>query len=334
MKSPITGKEMSLTRSNSSLTFRKEKFDYLSHSYICETSGEKFTSSKLDELNLVQVHNQYRDKYNLPFPPEIRSIRSRYKLSASKMSEILGLGVNSYRNYENEEVPSVSNGRLIQLADDPKKFRDMVRLCDTLSQKEKVSILERLDKIIYNSENNSFFLKMENYLLGSRLPDAISGYVRPDLTKLTEIVKFYSERLSPWKTVLNKLLFYTDFLAYRDNCFSMTGARYRAIKMGPVPNNYDSIYEYMHNSGEILMEDVSFSKSVSGYQFKKAADKYFNSGIFSKEEIQILELVSSKFEGMTTNEVIDFSHQEKAWTDNQEERKFIDYNYAFEITQI
>ena len=334
MKSPITGKEMSLTRSKSSLTFRKEEFSYFSHSYVCETSGEEFTSTELDELNLLQVHNQYRDKYNLPFPSEIKSIRSKYNLPSTKMSEILGFGINSYRNYENGEVPSISNGKLIQLVEDPRKFRDMVELCDTLAYKEKLDIIEWVDKIIWNVKKNLFSIRMEDYLLGSKLPDSITGYVKPDFTKFTEMVKFFSERISPWKTVLNKLLFYSDFLAYRKNCFSMSGVRYRAIKMGPVPNNYNSIYEFMFNKKDIEIENVAFTENVFGYRFTKAAEKQFNSDVFTNEEIEILDLVCSNFSELNTSEVIEFSHKEKAWLENEGERRLIDYNYAFDITQI
>jgi len=325
---------MSLKRRKSSLTFRKEEFSFFSHSYVCETSGEDFTSTELDELNLLQVHNQYRDKYNLPFPSEIKSIRNRYNLSATKISEILGFGINSYRNYENGEVPSISNGKLIQLVEDPRKFRDMVELCDTLAYKEKLDIIERVEKIIWNIKKNSFSIRIEHYLLGSNLPDSLTGSVNPDFTKFTEMVKFFSERISPWKTVLNKLLFYSDFLAYRKNCFSMSGVRYRAIKMGPVPNNYNSIYEFMFNKKDIEIENVAFTENVFGYRFNKAADKQFNTDVFTNEEIEILDLVCSNFSEMDTSEVIEFSHKEKAWLENEGERRLIDYNYAFDITQI
>jgi len=64
MKNPITGKEMTLKKEPSSLIFRKEEFTFISHFYLCENSGEQFTTTELDELNLAQVHKQYRDKYN------------------------------------------------------------------------------------------------------------------------------------------------------------------------------------------------------------------------------------------------------------------------------
>jgi hypothetical protein len=159
----------------------------------------------------------------------------------------------------------------------------MVCLCDTLNSEEKFEILNRVDNLIFKIKKNSFSLQMEDYLLGSKLPDSITGYVKPDFTKLTEMVKFYSERLSPWKTVLNKLLFYADFLNYRNNCFSMSGVRYRAIKMGPVPNNYNSIYEFMFNRNDIEIVNVDFSDNIFGYRFDKAENKEFNPDVFSKK---------------------------------------------------
>ena len=334
MKSPITGKEMSLARKKSTLTFRKEEFTLLSHFYVCEDSGEEFSSTEIDELNIRQIHNQYRDKYNLPFAAEIKSIRSKYGLPATRMSEILGFGINSYRNNENGEVPSLSNGKLIQLVNDPRKFRDMVDLCDTLSEKEKSKIIQKVNDIIYEGEKESSSLEIHEYLLGSRMPDAKTGYVKPDFVKLTEMVKFFSERLKPWKTVLNKLLFYSDFLAYRSTCYSMSGVRYRAIQMGPVPNNYDSIYEFMFNSNEIKMDNVLFKDGGFGYKFDNVENSEFNSEIFSEKEIEILESVSAQFKNKSTKEVIEFSHKEKAWLENNQEKKLIDYTYAFDIIQL
>jgi putative zinc finger/helix-turn-helix YgiT family protein len=143
MKSPITGKEMKLTKERRSMDFRKETFEIVFHYYKCEDSGEQFTTTELDEVNMNQVYNQYRDKFNIPFPDEIIRIREKYGLSAAKMSEIFGFGVNSYRQYEAGEMPSVANAKLIQMVDDPKKFIDMVELCGTLDEKARANIFRK-----------------------------------------------------------------------------------------------------------------------------------------------------------------------------------------------
>lgn len=77
MKSPITGKEMTLQTNESTVVFRKEAFKYFHLSYYCEDSGESLTTTELDEFNLNQVYNQYRDKYNILFGDEIVSISKK-----------------------------------------------------------------------------------------------------------------------------------------------------------------------------------------------------------------------------------------------------------------
>src|SRR5690606_16072555 len=126
MKSPVTGKEMVIKSEVIEHEFRKEKFDIVYHYYLCEDSGEKFEDERLMQLNLNQVYNLFRKKHNLPFPEEIISLREQYGLSAAKMSEVLGFGINVYRSYESGEIPSSSNARLIQLASDPKEFKRLI----------------------------------------------------------------------------------------------------------------------------------------------------------------------------------------------------------------
>ena len=62
MKSPITNKEMNLMKEKRTFTFRKEAIEIMSHYYLCEDRGEKFTDMKLDELNINQVYNKYHLK--------------------------------------------------------------------------------------------------------------------------------------------------------------------------------------------------------------------------------------------------------------------------------
>src|SRR5690606_4680479 len=109
-----------------------------------------FTDDRLDTLNMVQAINQYREKYGIPFPEEIRQIRGRYAVSASKMSEILGMGANTYRLYEAGEMPTVAGGRLILSVRNPEEFIKQVQastymLSDRESEKfiAKAHMLDR-----------------------------------------------------------------------------------------------------------------------------------------------------------------------------------------------
>ena len=145
MKSPITGKEMILQKEKRVLSFRKEKFEIVYHYYLCTDTGEQFEDDNLSELNITQVHNQYRERLKLPFPDEIMAVREKYSLSARKMSDILGFGPNTYGNYEKGEIPSKSNARLIQLASDPEELKKLAVYSGNLKKALDRQISELLE---------------------------------------------------------------------------------------------------------------------------------------------------------------------------------------------
>lgn len=334
MRSPITNKEMLLTKERRSMDFRKETFEIVFHYYKCEDSGAQFTTTALDEVNMNQVYNQYRDKFNIPFPDEIIRIREKYGLSAAKMSEILGFGVNSYRQYEAGEMPSIANAKLLQMIDDPKFFIDMVDLCGTIGVKTKDKYIHSAQSLVEDRKRNIFNLNFKAYLLGSHLADIYSGYRNPNFEKFTEMVVYFSEKVAPFKTKMNKLLFYADFLMFKQSCFSISGVRYKAINMGPVPNNYQSIFEYLANQNIIDIYTTEFSNGNTGEQFKGRNDRPFNSDLFSEIELETLEIVANVFTDTSTTDIIALSHLEEAWKKNEKEKHVISYEYAFELNNI
>lgn len=334
MKSPITGKDMLLTKENRSIDFRKESFDVVFHYWRCEESREQFTTGALDEINMNQVYNQYRDLFNIPFPDEMIQIRKKYQLSATKMSAILGFGANSYRQYESGEMPSVSNARLIQMIDDPKKFIDLVELCDALDEKTKEKHIKIAQSIIEDRKRNFFNFNLKDYLLGEHLADVYSGYRNPNFEKFTEMVVFFSEQLEPYKTKMNKLLFYADFLMFKQSCFSISGVRYRAIDMGPVPINFQSIFEYLANHDLIEIHYTQFPQGYTGEQFKARKERTFIKDLFTEAELSVLSKVAEVFKETSTNDIIETSHLEEAWKQNEKVRNVISYKYAFDLTQL
>lgn len=55
---------MTLIKERQSIDFRKEIFEVVFYYCKCEDSGEQFTTTSMDELNLHQIYNQVnRSKY-------------------------------------------------------------------------------------------------------------------------------------------------------------------------------------------------------------------------------------------------------------------------------
>lgn len=326
---------MLLNREKKELTFRKEQFEIIYHSFYCNDSKENFTTTELDEINIFQLYNLYREKHNIPFPNEIKAIRKKYSLSASKMSQILGFGINVYRNYENGEVPSSSNARLLHLAKQPKEFLSVVNICSDLNDKEKKSLIEKINILITIDKANFFENKLEARYLGGSTPNRLTGFVKPNFSKFTEMVKYFTIHCEPWKTKLNKLMFYADFSHFKHTSYSISGANYRAINMGPVVNNYNSLYEYIAESDCLDIYITLFESGGIGEQFKPNRNTIFNDELFNDSELKSLEKVCQTFKDASTNEIIELSHKEEAWKQNFENgRKLINYIDAFSLSQI
>jgi hypothetical protein len=175
---------------------------------------------------------------------------------------------------------------------------------------------------------------LKNYLLGDHLADIYSGYRNPSFEKLTEMIVYFSEQLQPFKTKMNKLLFFADFLMFKQSCFSISGVRYQAIDMGPVPVNFQSIFEYLANKDEIDIFNIQFPQNFTGEQFKARKDRLFNPKLFTESEMKVLNTISTKFKTTSTNDIIKLSHLEEAWKKNEKNKSLISYEHAFDLTQI
>lgn len=331
MKSPFTGKKMSVYKENRTLTFRKEEFEILFHFYKCEDSGEQFEDENFAQLNYNQVLNQYRYKNSIPFPDQIVEIRKKYALPASKMSEILGFGINSYRQYESGEVPSISNARLIKLVEDPHEFGKLVSMCNSLNEKQKEKYHKNAQSILEEQKEHKQEKYLEAYFQGMCFPNPYTGFKKPNIAKFTEMIIFFAEKVKPWKTKLNKLLFYSDFGMHKKSGFSISGLPYKALPMGPVPNNFNGLFEYISNKGDIIIESKSFFDEGTGEQLLAVESKSFNEELFTEKELEVLENVARTFKNVSTKEIIELSHQEKAWQENLNKKDFIDYKYSFDL---
>lgn len=333
MQSPITGKPMKLVKEPGvKLNFRKEEFEITYHYYLCEESKEQFTTDELDRINQTQVHNRYREKYGIPFPEEIKEIREKYEISASKMAEILGFGANSYRLYEAGDIPSVANGRLIADVKKPEVFlKQVLASSELLSAKEKEKFVKKAESMIDERRKSIWELvTAEEKTFYYEFPSHFSGFKKLDTEKIAQIVTYFGNAMQPLKTKLNKLLFYADFGYFKRTGYSMTGITYRAIPWGPVPAEYENLYSKLANDGKIQISNVEFPNGNDGEAFEGLLE--FEESTFNEIEIEVLGKVAEKFKDFTSRQIVDFSHQEKAWIDNEKKRELISYpKYAFDL---
>ena len=334
MKSPFTNGNARLQRESRKLEFRKDQFEIMYHYYVCEDTREQFTDEAMDTLNINQVHHKYREKYGIPFIDEIKEIRLKYGLPANKMSEVLGLGVNVYRNYEAGEMPSVATGRLIRLAEDPREFRKLLEMSRNVFEPADY---ERFRKNIDKASDGWAVVEQmwKGSLVGNNTPNIHNGYRMPDLQRIGNMVRYFALNNNPFTTAMNKLMFYADFGHYKKYGQSISGVYYKALPKGPVPENYGAIYNHVVNSGFARIEEKDFGDFV-GERFVCDARPVFEpeEGLFTAYELETIKMVSEKFKGLTTKKIVDISHQEPGWQVNADEQNRISFEYGFSLKNI
>ncbi len=330
MTSPFTDGEVIKKNSIQTLAYRSQTFSVYAHYYECVDTGETFTTEELDTLNLLQLHNQYRERNHILFPEQIRALRERYGVSQRTMSTLMGFGINQYRSYEEGEIPSLSNAKLISLVRDPRNFRELVlERKDELKERELLDLLRRVDEILL-PQADSVHDVLTAIWHPTDGPNQYTGYRVPNFEKFAQMVLFFFDKIPHLYTVrLNKLLFYADFGHYKQTGFSISGIRYCAIPKGPVPDEYRILndllvqQEYLEQGYTEWKEDI-----VETYQPHHA--RQVDTTVFTHSELTILSLTAQTFRYVKTTDLIERSHQETGWIANEATKQAISYQqYGF-----
>ncbi|MBD5311966.1 MAG: DUF4065 domain-containing protein [Bacteroides sp.] len=294
-------------------TFRKEGYSYI-HTGIIDEDGEMWTTTEMDEANIFQVYNQYRLKHGIPFPDEITGIRKHYGLSAAKMAQILGFGINQYRMYEDGEVPSVSNARTIIAAREKDVFMSFVEASKSeMSEQEYLRIKKKVEVAIGNYKPIV-------------QPSEYTGFRSLSTDKVANVVRLIISTIgSTFVTKMNKLLFYADFIHYKNHGYGITGITYKALPFGPVPEHWGTLYSSLPG---IDMEEFVYPSGHSGIKLEATEN---TDNILNESELSTIENACALFSNMSAGEISQTSHLEKGWIENKDTRSSISYQYAFSL---
>ena len=323
-----------LQRKERDLNFRKEVFKVVEHFYKCNICKEEFTTTETDTVTLLQAHNQYREKYFIPFADEIIAIREKYELSAAKMSEVLRLGVNGYGNYEKGEIPVPSIANLISTANNPNEFKKMLEKAKHEFTENTYNKTSKHINSLIEKENTSepFYVKLNQFTEPSRY----TGFKKPNKNKIASVLILFINKCNVEfndRLKLNKLLFYADFVNYKFTGYSITGLTYRAIDYGPVPTFYDNIYTYFENENIIASQWIKDKNGAAKETF--VTETEFDANLFTNEEKLILDSIAETFKNTTSWDLVDLSHKEKSWIDLHDVREIINYQqYAFSLSGV
>jgi putative zinc finger/helix-turn-helix YgiT family protein len=300
---------------------------------ICQKCGSKIFDEERDSRNLEKAYSQYREKHNLLSPEQIRSIREKYGLSQRALSRLLGWGEITIHRYENGAVQDNAHNNLLHLIEDPENIKT---LFEANRNKLPSYIASRLEKRIasFSQEDNeqAFQVSFEK-LVSHQHVDLTSGFKEYDLEKLKNMILYLVKRLDGvLKVKLNKLLWYCDFLNFKETSVSITGAQYVRIKLGQVPDHYELIFANMIHEGLIDKNEIPFQTkdgTQQGEEFTTLVEP--DKSLFTEKEIQVMDSIADTFREDTSTSIMEKSHREAAYK-KCKDGDIISYEYAKELS--
>jgi transcriptional regulator with XRE-family HTH domain len=147
--------------------------------------------------------------------------------------------------------------------------------------------------------------------------------------KFTQVLLYILERCAGkpnvGETVLNKLLYFSDFNYYELYEEQMTGASYRKLPYGPVPQRMDTILTYMIDHG--MMQRVK--TEYHGYpQSRFIPLMRADLRQLKASEKDVIDRVIEQMADWSAAAISDWSHKDMPWLATAEGDE-IDYELAF-----
>ncbi|TCD28230.1 DUF4065 domain-containing protein [Pedobacter psychrodurus] len=127
------------------------------------------------------------------------------------------------------------------------------------------------------------------------------------------------------ETVLYKLLYFSDFNYYELYEEHLTGAKYKKLPYGPVPQKLDSIINQMIDANQLQRIKTEYK----GFPQKRYLPmEKADLTTFKASEKDVIDKVIEQMSDWSATAISDYSHKDLPW-EVTEEGKDISYNLAF-----
>ena len=314
------------------LNVRGEPIEVKGEVAICQKCGSKIFDEELDSRSLERAYSRYREKHKLLSPDEIRTIREKYGLSQRALARLLGWGEVTIHRYESGAIQDKVHDSTLRLIEDPQNMGKIFEANrNKLTSYAAARLKERIASFLQEDKVQAFHISLQRLLSGT-YSDLTSGFREYDLEKLENMILYLAKHLGGvLKTKLNKLLWYCDFLHFKETSVSITGVQYMHYQYGPAPKHYEIVTGIMESEGLLDKNEVGFNteEGIVGEQFTVLVEP--NEDMFSETELKVMQFVIDTFRMYTATRVMNQSHQETAYKKSGD-RGVISYEHAKELS--
>ena len=309
----ITATEYDVVTRRETLPVRGEDIVVEAKVAVCRECGADIAVDTLDDATLRAAFGVYRARHGLLMPEHIREIRGKYGLGQKAFARLLGWGDVTLSRYETGSLQSKSHDATLRAAEDPRYVRRMYQLNgDRLTPDQAESLMSCLDQL---SPEHESLIAREEPAHCTCLPAA---------KKLAEMMVYFAEFPQTWRTKLNRMLFYADFLHAKRHGVTISGARYVHMQFGPVPGGFYALQGQLVD--EASLDEVpaeAGDREGTIFVARRPADR----SVFSESELRTLEDVGAHFATWSAGQIVEYSRQEPAWIET-DDRETISLGYA------
>ena len=293
------------------LPVRGEDIEVDARVAVCSSCGESVWTDELEDETLARAFAEYRRRHHLLQPNEMQQIRRRWGLGQRAFAQLLGWGEITLHRYESGSLQDSAHDVQLRLAERPENVRILLEANgERLTTRQREAIEWRLEETESSAEDCGCEDEDFERLLARRAEGGFGGNATLSLTKVREMIAYFTSLPDMYVTKLAKLMFYADFLHYREHTTAITGLAYAHAPWGPIPDQYDRVRADVVESALVATEERFYGdKPVEILRAQRPAALAF----FSPSEASVLETVVQDLGHMSSKALSDMSHREAAW---------------------
>jgi len=305
---------------------RGETITIVAPLWVCPVCGETIVDEEFGDP-IEKAFDAYREKHGLLKSVEIQEIRSRWCLSQAAFASLLGMSQATINRYEQGSLQQEKEDELIRACANKNHMADLLRRRgDVLSERQRRTAEDAIEGA-------------RSAVTWAALVDAMpsevskrSGFRAFDYNRYVAVVAWLCSNVAMvTQTKLYKLLFYADYLCYKEHTRSLTGALYRRMPYGPVPVGFGTLRAQMEEDEYVSVDEAMFQNGNLGEVFRPGPKADQIEMTFDENELRVLQFVRDALGGLTPSDISDRSHREAAWRDTPP-RQVISYEKAAELS--
>ena len=311
--------------------FRGQDIEFERRIAFCNNCGSLIDVEDLENETTTNVARIYAEKFGMS-TLQIQNVRQQYKLGVRPFAKLLNIGPASVTRYESGSLPQASHLELYKrLQQHPHVILEFFnRNKGPLSSRELKMVETALDA--WTIADHSF--QTDDQIIESiykpNEATELAGYGDFSLEKFINMILYFATN-GVLKTKLMKLLWYSDFLYFKRQTVSITGATYVKYPYGPVLKDHDLTLAHLQHMNVIEVDERTNDEGWTMMMIK--ASEPFDSTIFTEDELETMREIETHFRDYGSRKISEYAHNEMGWLET-EEKQPISYKYAKELREL